>query len=79
MFMYVHNIHCDNHKDFLLVCFCSGAFMSVIEGCLFRGCHRQPLYCFHFDFRNVYGTKKMADLEHRQLENWARIHVLKLR
>ena len=20
---------------------------------VFRGCHRQPLYCFHFDFRYV--------------------------
>ena len=22
-------------------------------GTLFRGCHRQPLYCFYFDFRYV--------------------------
>ena len=21
--------------------------------CVFRGCHRQPLYCFHFYFRYV--------------------------
>ena len=37
--VHVHNIQChcmcDNHKDFLLVLFGSGAFMSITEGCLF--------------------------------------------
>ena len=26
---------------------------GVLDPKLFRGCHRQPLYCFHFDFRYV--------------------------
>ena len=29
---------------------CLVLFLSLI---FFRGCHRQPLYCFHFDFRYV--------------------------
>ena len=31
----------------------TGAFGEALATPLFRGCRRQPLYCFHFDFRYV--------------------------
>ena len=33
--------------------FCGRCTFLTITNAIFRGCHRQPLYCFHLDFRCV--------------------------
>ena len=61
---------CFGKFDLILLSTLTTLSAALTSEMIFGGCHRQPLYCFHSEFRYIRTPT---------IGNWARIRALKLR